>query len=311
MTAGRGVLCGKVIAAERVLEEATRALARNADEQQRASDASGGQMGGGLLGAGPLAVAGLTGARGAVSRAFPSSPEDPNAPKTSSGYQIGPPRKPDITWDEDYVWGSEKPTMDDHLAYAQWWLKGQGAGLLWDDGAAMYRHYLGNSGKDVTYDLGEAYREDSGIAKSVKAEIAATAAGVDELVRSTGQTKFQVTGPATSNSDNPTTENWQKAIGGHQQWSSANVTGRERPGQDGGHRARGGLLQLQQGQADIGSGTADDVNGRFTTVGLAKPFASHGTLTTTITWPVGEPPQSGGISVKPGLRRAPAASPPP
>lgn len=50
------------------------------------------------------------------------------------------------------------------------------------------------------------------------------------------------------------------------------------------------------GQSDIASQTPDSENGRFTTVGLAKPFDSHGTYTRTVTWKVGQPPAPGSFS---------------
>lgn len=88
-----------------------------------------------------------------------------------------------------------------------------------DDGAAMYLHYAGNTGADVNYDLGEAYREDDGMRASINWEMANTAAAADGLALD-GATRH-ITGPAHLNLQYPTTENWQKAVVGHQQWSSA------------------------------------------------------------------------------------------
>lgn len=284
-----GSLSGLLRVAAARLIDAGGELQRQADQQDRASAADG--SGPVVVGvAGPGLSLGLLGRHGRDDP-FPASPDDPNAPVSSNGYQIGPPRPPELSWDEDYVYASQQPTAGDRWDYAQWRLKGEAAQLVWDDGAQMYLHYLGNSGEDLHYDLAEGYREDEGVAAVVNREISRAAQGIDELVASSGQTQFQVTGPASSSAPHyPVTENWQKAIGGHQQWSSADVT------------VENGVVTMEitvhaedrynfnRGQADIGSGTPDDVNGRFTEVGLAQPFNSHGTMTQTVTWPVGQPP---------------------
>lgn len=303
-SAWKSSLSGLLADASRQLSEAAEEVHRQADEQARASDEGGGPTGigmtGGLLtlglitpGLGFLTLLGR--GRGGGGADFPASPDDPNAPTSSNGYQIGPPRTPDIEWDEDYEYASQSPTAGDRWEYAKWRLKGEAAQFVMDDGAAMYLHYMNNSGEDVDYDLAEGYGEDTGIANSVNQQIAQTAQGVDELVLSTGQTQFQVTGPASPSAQYPTTENWQKAIGAHQQWSSANVT------------VEDGIVTMEvtvhaedrynfnRGQADIASGTPDDVNGRFTEVGLAQPFNSHGTMTQTISWPVGQPPATDAV----------------
>lgn len=290
-----GRLSGLLREASARLVEAGGQLGRQADEQELASAAGGGAGPGGGVGLTAIGLApALLGMRGGSDNDFPASPDDPNAPTSSGGYQIGPPRPPELEWDEDYVYNSQQPTLADRLEYAKWRLKGEAAPLLGlDDGARMYLHYMNNTGEDLDYDLAEGYSEDASVRNAVDRQIAQTAQGVDDLVASSGQTQFQVTGPAQSSDPYyPETENWQKAIGGHQQWSSANVT------------VENGIVTMEvtvhaedrynfnRGQQDIASGTPDDVNGRFTEVGLAQPFNSHGTMTQTISWPVGHPPAS-------------------
>ena len=46
---------------------------------------------------------------------------------------------------------------------------------------------------------------------------------------------------------------------------------------------------FNRGQADIASAAPDDENGRFTEIGWAKPFPTSGSLTRTVTWPLGDP----------------------
>lgn len=263
------------------LHEAGTDARQQADEQERASDS-----GGAWAGAAPKPGDARTGRDPGQA----VSPDDPDAPTSGNGYQIGPPRTPALTWDEDFVYDSQDPTWGDRVEYATWRAKGLGGSLLFEDGGAFYLHYMNNSGDPYDYDLGEGYSEDDGVRASVNAQVAATAQGVDELARTSGQQQFTVTGPASPNAQYPTTENWQKAIGGHQQWSSAAVTVE-------GDRVTMVVTvhaedryNFNRGQADIGSGTPDDVNGRFTEVGLAQPFDSTGTMTRTLSWTLGDPP---------------------
>ncbi|MGH3980052.1 MAG: hypothetical protein ACRDRZ_13805 [Pseudonocardiaceae bacterium] len=88
----------------------------------------------------------------------------------------------------------------------------------------------------------------------------------------------------------PQTENWQKAIGGYQVWSHGDV------------RVDGDTVTMEitvrgedrynfnGGQNDIATGAPDDENGRFTEIGWAKPFDTHGSLTRTVTWQLGDVP---------------------
>jgi hypothetical protein len=48
---------------------------------------------------------------------------------------------------------------------------------------------------------------------------------------------------------------------------------------------------FNRGQSDIATGASDNENGRFTEVGWVKPFDVHGTMTRTITWELGHPPE--------------------
>ena len=98
-----------------------------------------------------------------------------------------------------------------------------------------------------------------------------------------------MTGAANGTTSYPVTENWQKTVGGYQQWSSADVV------------VSGDTVSMtvtvhaedydnvNRGQADIASAAPDDENGRFTEIGWAMPFPTSGTLTRTVTWPLGDP----------------------
>lgn len=98
-----------------------------------------------------------------------------------------------------------------------------------------------------------------------------------------------MTGDASASSAYPVTENWQKTIGGYQQWSSADVK------VDGDQVTTEIVVHAEdhynvnRGQADIASGAPDDANGRFTELGWAKPFDSSGSVRRTVTWTLGAP----------------------
>ncbi|SDG51642.1 hypothetical protein SAMN05216553_108445 [Lentzea fradiae] len=228
--------------------------------------------------------------------------------KTQDGhYRIGPPDRPDIKFDEDFVYDSKESTTGDHLDKAKWLTKLRGAQALgmMPDGTEMYEHYWKNTGEPKEFDYEKAYRDDSGIRQGVDSEITRAAAAAAELIRS-GNTNFPMTGHASVAQPYPTTENWQKAVGGYQVWSHSNV------------RVEGNKVTMEitvkaedrynfnRGQADIATGAGDDENGRFTEIGWAKPFDTHGTITRTVTWEVGPPPA--GPTGEPGEDREPRGS---
>jgi hypothetical protein len=218
---------------------------------------------------------------------------DPSQQTADGHYRIGDPQRPDIEFDEDFVYDSEDSGWRDHISKAEWLAKlraAQIAGHL-PDGTEMYEHYWSNTGEPKEFDYEKAYREDSGIRAGVDAEIARAAAGAEELIRN-GNTGFSMTGDVSpvSDANYPTTENWQKAVGGYQTWSHADV------------RVEGNTVTMvitvegedrynfNRDQADIATGAGDNENGRFTEIGWAKPFDVHGELTRTITWELGDPP---------------------
>lgn len=215
-------------------------------------------------------------------------PGEPGGPE----FVIGPPTKPPMNWDEDFQYGSAEPTAKDYLSRAEWEGKLVAGRLLrpdLDDATQMYRHYWDNNGQPIKFDYEEAFREDPAIRSNVQDQISRAQQGAEALIRA-GNTSFSMTGDASPTKAYPTTENWQKAVGAYQQWSSADV------------RVDGNQVTMtvtvhaedhynfNRGQADIATGAADNVNGRFTELGWAKPFDSHGDLTRTVTWELGGAP---------------------
>lgn len=211
-------------------------------------------------------------------------------------YRIGPPDQPEYAWDEDFVYGSDDATFEDFLASEEWKTKLLGARMLRTDLAdatAAYGHYWDNDGEPWTFDYEKAYREDGGVRADVDDEILLAQRAADELAGS-GGSSFSFTGEPSLTGRYPTTENWQKAIGAHQQWASGDVVVKDGVatmvvtvhGDD--------RYNFNRGQSDIASAAPDDENGRFTEIGWAKPFDSTGSVTRTVTWTVGDP---GSVSV--------------
>lgn len=215
-------------------------------------------------------------------------------------YRIGDPKEPFLKHDDTFIYNSKDGNFSDWLAKQKWQAKLLGGEYVksdFDDATALYRHYWDNNGKKMEFDYDEAYREDKNIRNSVDSEVNRAAMAADYFAR-TGNTNFKITGdPNTVAGKNyPATENWQKAIGGHQQWSHANV------------RVEGNRVTMDvtveaqdyydfdKGKSDIGTKAKDSENGRFTEIGWAKPFETHGTITRTVSWDVGQPPSSGVVA---------------
>ncbi|MEV1286366.1 RHS repeat-associated core domain-containing protein [Micromonospora sp. NPDC049679] len=219
----------------------------------------------------------------------------------SGRFCIGAPKKP-VThgpWEDDFVYDpAEAPTIADHGSKSEWDMKrlaclwsvtfdaGPCAG--WGDAGEMYNHYLTGDGSDYGFDYGQAYLDDPYIAMSVDKEILDAQRAAEKLLRAAGGKSFQMTGRAR-NLSNPNTEEWQKAIGSHDIWASADVT------------VTGNVIAMRitvraedrynfnRGASDIATGVPDNVNGRFAELGWAKPFNSSGTLVRDVVWTVGSP----------------------
>lgn len=201
-------------------------------------------------------------------------------------YRLGDPEEPYVAFDHDYEYDPDfSPTADDYLNWIKWGTLLHGAEALnyMPDGCATYERYRSGSGKDMTIDYEKAYRQDENVKKTVDVKMEE---GVHAALRYYAQTNddsFSLTGGATGIAAYPCTENWQKAIGGHQVWNSMDVT------------VSGSTMTINitvheldrynfdKGKSDITTGTKDDVNGRFESAGWAKSFTTRGTVERTIT----------------------------
>jgi hypothetical protein len=241
---------------------------------------------------------------GTTEKVLAQSPSKPSSPPRApvDGYDVGAPKRPPIKSDDDFVRDpSLQATAGDYVDAAEWRAKLAGAEVIrpdLKDATDAYRHYWGNTGEDLTVNYTKAYGQDSAVRNNVDSEIARTAAAVDAMAKS-GNGSFPVTGAAHPAGSYPATENWQKAIGGYQQWSSANV------------KVEGNKVTMEitvhaedrynfnRGASDIATGAPDNANGRFTELGWAKSFDTHGEVKKTVTWTLGSPPPAEAIANMP------------
>lgn len=152
------------------------------------------------------------------------------------------------------------------------------------DGLAAYEHYMEGSGTDFEVDYERAYKEDDMIRNSVDSAVMDAQLEAERLYKESGRREFQMTGAPTGGDSS--TENWQKTIGSHTIWGSADVKVE-------GDQATMKITvhaedryNFNRGAADIATGKPDDENGRFETLGWARSYNTHGALTRTVTWTI-------------------------
>ncbi|NUP15658.1 MAG: DNRLRE domain-containing protein [Streptomyces sp.] len=221
------------------------------------------------------------------------------APPSSDGYTEGTASEPFFDFGNDFPYDpNAEATWDDYKNWNLWGIKKNGGMLLsalgfysdgaLDDAVPLYSHYRTGLGTDQEVNYREGYYEDSGIRTSVDDEIARAQQAAEKLSVLLGTDTFDMTGGLHGVKEYPTTENWQKAIGDHKVWGSADVT------RDGDQMTMTITVHaldqydFNAGASDIASGTPDDVNGRFATLGWAAPFLVRGTFTRNVTWTVGQ-----------------------
>lgn len=138
-------------------------------------------------------------------------------------------------------------------------------------------------------DYEEAYQEDKNIRTAIGIELNSTLTAANQMVAE-GYTDVHFSGDMRDFSGQPTTENWQKAIGAHNYWSDSHL----RVEGDTVHLtvtvSEGDLWNFNRGKADLKTGASDNENGRFQELGWAREFETHGELTREYTWTVGETP---------------------
>src|SRR6266511_1932721 len=164
---------------------------------------------------------------------------------------------------------------------------------LWYRATDAYDDYTDGTGTDMQVDYEEAYREDPAIGWAVDNEIAYAQQEAERIYRETGQTGFQMTGNpslATERGGYPSTENWQKTLGDHTIYGTSQVVvnGDQITMKIKVHAED--MYNFDLDASDIATEAPDEENGRFSTLGWAKGFRTHGELERTVTWTIGESP---------------------
>lgn len=227
-------------------------------------------------------------------------------------YKIGKPIKPTIRHDNGFLdkFSKRTPTLGDKASYAFWYAKmetaeaAQGVPLVphnsISDGLAAYRHFMEGNGNKRWFSYERYVLNDPSGRITLKNIITEAKQGAILLFQTAlkGQPlplNFQMTGSALSaNSKSstfpyPLTENWQKAIGAHSFWISADVlVDKDRAGklnfkmqmtvhvED--------MYNFNPGAKDIATGIPDKANGIFSLTGLAHQYLNVSTLARTIKW---------------------------
>ncbi len=210
---------------------------------------------------------------------------------TSGGFSTIEPDRT-IEWDDPFPHGSKagQDTPEDWDNWYKWELYRQGAGwvLQHSDSYDFYGHFRENTGTPKTFNYEKAYKDDAIIRNYVNTDINASLQAANEAVMA-GQTDVTLYSPKHA-VGNPATENWQRTIGGHTMYTDTDV------------KVEGDTVtatvtvyardrwNFNRDSSDIGSGTPDEVNGRFEELGWGKSFHSSGSITRTYTWKVGEQP---------------------
>ncbi|OLE21208.1 MAG: hypothetical protein AUG44_28265 [Actinobacteria bacterium 13_1_20CM_3_71_11] len=205
---------------------------------------------------------------------------------------------PHLAFDDDFPYDPDaSPTMGDYASWEKWNAKLHGAQVVrpdLDDATATYAHYLDATGTDMRIDYDEAYKEDTNIRRAVDNEILTARQEAERIFRETGQTGFEMTGDPALETElaggYPSTENWQKTLGDHTIYGTAQVvvTGNQVTMKIKVHAED--MYNFNLDAQDVATGASDNENGRFSTLGWAKGFRTHGELERTVTWTVGDTP---------------------
>ncbi|TFW18574.1 hypothetical protein [Duganella callida] len=228
-------------------------------------------------------------------------------------YTIGPPTRPPIKHDNGFLdaFPRREPTASDRLAYAKWVAMLEGSEALCSgatakfvpachgedltDANGAYRHFLFGNGTDRTINY-ERFLQDDASGQQVVPNLLNDFVHCMEVIGK-DRVKFSVTSTPYSVgmggiASYPATANWQKAIGAHVFWVSADVTASA--------NAKGEIIysadltihmedryNFNPGMQDVATGIPDSANGRFEITGLAKQYTNYATVTRHVSWAEG------------------------
>lgn len=228
-------------------------------------------------------------------------------------FHIGKPKQPEWKvnkqYDNDFAYDSKaKAKLEDYYNWLKWKVINEGAQhgeritkVNIPDGIATYEHYRSNNGTDFTINYERAYNEDSNIKAGVDSYLKDTQVLIEGMIKEGAGNSFQITSELLNITGKyyPETENWQKAIGGHKIWISADVEVTEK-----GHIIMDAKVHeidrynFDKGKKDIKSGKSDEENGRFEQLGWAKSFNTIGEVNIKVQWDKGNISNSSESEVK-------------
>lgn len=228
-------------------------------------------------------------------------------------YKIGPPNRPDIKPDNGFLkkYRPRKPEPSDYFNYSMWKTALEVAEGVQKvpyaphndltDALSAYRHFLAGSGKSRVFSYERYVIMDPSGKRTLENAIIDAQEGAEFLYREhfKGRSaKFQMTSTAISAGNHandafpyPATENWQKAIGAHVFWISADVSVAL---SDKTYFKMKTIIHAEDRynfnpeNKDIETGIPDEANGLFEVTGLAKQYDNLASLTREVEWIEGD-----------------------
>lgn len=229
-------------------------------------------------------------------------------------YTIGPPKRPAIHHDNGHLdyFSPRPPNASDYAQLAKWLAILEGGEEIQDvpglphnelpDALPAYRHFLMGQGADRTFSYERFVASDTSGKTILKNAINDARQGAEAIYLNSyaaqASVHFQMTGSAIAIGNQqgplsaifpyPATENWQKAIGWHVIWMSAEVDVKMNNGVP--QYAMIMTLHAEDrfnfnpGMKDIATGIPDAENGVLEISGLAHQYMNYGTLQRTVTW---------------------------
>jgi hypothetical protein len=223
-------------------------------------------------------------------------------PGPSSGpFMIGPPQRPNIQHDNGFLetFSPRQPTLSDYFNLLEWKTRLQAAEIFHpelSDATASYRHFLEGEGVDRYFSYDSYIENDTSGATTLTNAIHVAQVNTEDLCATTSTCSISSVaffgGGDDARFPYPATENWQKTIGAHAFWLSADVdveivSSTKVYTMDLTLHAED-RYNFNPGMHDIATGIPDSENGRFEITGLGHQYMHYSTLLRTVSWEEGD-----------------------
>lgn len=234
---------------------------------------------------------------------------------SSGRYRLGPAARPNIRHDNGHLdlYPKREPMASDRAQLAKWTAILEGAEAICNaqtgkyfsacgkddlaDANAAYRHFLFGKGKDRTINY-ERYLQGDKSAVNLITNVFNDFQKHIEIIGK-DRVKFSVTSePYTVGrggiAEYPSTANWQKTLGAHFLWVSADVTVAADSKGDIYYEANVTIhvedrYNFNPGAQDVATGIPDSANGQLEITGLATQYTNFATVARRIRWKEGAP----------------------